>query len=246
MTHALTNISAETDFLCEACGYTLSGLPPDTNCPECGNSAAISAASLRGPAPWDRPGAGVFAFISTTFQVLFHPTRFYRSLATRYGRERSHWFGLIHTTIVSLIMGSAFYIHITWFLYLMTLYRVRDLIGAAVPGIFTYSAMVFFTLFVSTRIAARLTAWEANYRGLRLPTNVVLRGLDFHAVHYLPVAIVTLATVAGWRALIHAGILAPWTNVDYLYAISGEVVASAAYLFWTYWIGMRNMMYANA
>jgi hypothetical protein len=167
-------------------------------------------------------------------------------LATRHDRIRSHWFGLIHQAIASLIMGSAFYIHISWFMYLTTWYSVRDLIDAAAPGIAVYSAMVFFTLFVSTRIAARLTAWEGAYRGLRLPAKVVLRGLDFHAAHYLPVAIVALVTVAGWRALIQRHILGPTTNIDYLYVISGEVVASAANLFWTYWIGMRNMMYANA
>ncbi|HWE01191.1 MAG TPA: hypothetical protein VG326_02185 [Tepidisphaeraceae bacterium] len=246
MTHALPSKFTEPDFLCEGCGYTLSGLRAGTNCPECGSSAAISAAALRGPSRWDRPGSGLWGFVLTTCEVLFHPERFYRSLATRYGRERSKWFAIIHQGIVSLIMGSAFYIHITWFLYLTTWYRVQDLIGAVTPGILAYSAAVFVTLAVSTRIAARLTSWEAGYRGLRLPVNVVMRGLDFHAVHYLPVAIVALITVAGWRSLIQWRVLGPTTNLDYLYLISGEVVASAAYLFWTYWIGMRNMMYANA
>jgi hypothetical protein len=31
----------------------------------------------------------------------------------------------------------------------------------------------------------------------------------------------------------------------YLYVLAGLVVLSAIYLFQTYWIGMRNMMYAN-
>jgi hypothetical protein len=166
-------------------------------------------------------------------------------LATRLDRRRSHWFGVSHWIIVSLIMGSALYIHITWFMYLTTWYMVRDLIGAPIPGILTYSTAVFITQYIATRLATRLTAWEARLRGLRLPSGVVLRGLDFHAAHYLPVAIVALITVAGWRALIQRRILGPTTNVDYLYAICAEVVLSAAYLFWTYWIGMRNMMYAN-
>ena len=31
----------------------------------------------------------------------------------------------------------------------------------------------------------------------------------------------------------------------YLYVICAEVILAAVYLFKTYWIGMRNMMYAN-
>jgi hypothetical protein len=33
--------------------------------------------------------------------------------------------------------------------------------------------------------------------------------------------------------------------VFYLYTLSGEVILAAIYLFWTYWIAMRNIMYAN-
>ena len=36
------------------------------------------------------------------------------------------------------------------------------------------------------------------------------------------------------------------STTTYLYALCGEVVVGALYLFRTYWIGMRNMMYANA
>jgi len=36
------------------------------------------------------------------------------------------------------------------------------------------------------------------------------------------------------------------STVTYLYVLSAEVVLAALYLFWTYWIGMRNMMFANA
>ena len=31
----------------------------------------------------------------------------------------------------------------------------------------------------------------------------------------------------------------------YLYVLGAEVIVAAAYLFHTYWIAMRNMMYAN-
>ena len=34
-------------------------------------------------------------------------------------------------------------------------------------------------------------------------------------------------------------------QVPYLYILSGLVVVSAIYLFRTYWIAMKNIMYAN-
>jgi hypothetical protein len=75
---------------------------------------------------------------------------------------------------------------------------------------------------------------------------VVLRGLDYHAAHYLPVAIVGAATVLGYHFLLYRHWVTLLSETTYLYVLCGEVVASAVYLFLTYWIGMKNMMYANA
>jgi len=56
-----------------------------------------------------------------------------------------------------------------------------------------------------------------------------------------------LATVVGYRLLyrFHVLQLTLATTQGYLYVLSGEVIIGAVYLFQTYWIGMRNMMYAN-
>jgi hypothetical protein len=79
-----------------------------------------------------------------------------------------------------------------------------------------------------------------------LPFPVVLRGLDYHAAHYLPVAIIGAATVIGYHVALKHNWVSGYTGPLYLYTLCGEVLVAAAYLFWTYWIGMRNMMYANA
>ena len=51
----------------------------------------------------------------------------------------------------------------------------------------------------------------------------------------------------GYGYLVRRGVLDPTrTTTVYLYTLSGEVVLAAAYLFKTYWVAMRNMMYANA
>ena len=110
----------------------------------------------------------------------------------------------------------------------------------ALIGVATY-----LLLYGTTLLAARLTHWEATYRGYRLPMNVVKRGLFYHSAHYLPVALVAFFTVVGYRVLVELNILTLATAERYLYVIAGEVVVGAIYLFQTYWIGMRNMMYAN-
>jgi len=78
-----------------------------------------------------------------------------------------------------------------------------------------------------------------------LPLAVVRRGLYYHAAHYLPVAIIAVATVIGYQVLLSRRVVGIATASNYLYVLSGEVIVAALYLFHTYWIGMRNMMYAN-
>ena len=103
----------------------------------------------------------------------------------------------------------------------------------------------WLTLWLTTVAAARLTAWEANYRGIRLPIHVVRRAMYYHAAHYPPVALLTLAIVAGYAAALRFDYAGANTITIYLYVLCGAIIAAAAYLFHTYWIGMRNMMYAN-
>ena len=56
-----------------------------------------------------------------------------------------------------------------------------------------------------------------------------------------------LATVVIYRLLYRFHVLQlTWAMTQgYLYVLSAEVIIGAIYLFQTYWIGMRNMMYAN-
>jgi len=87
---------------------------------------------------------------------------------------------------------------------------------------------------------------EASYRGYRLPLPIVLRGMYYHSAHLLPVGLVAAGTVLGYRwALAHALLDGGATARPYLFVLCIEVVLGAVYLFETYWIAMRNMMYAN-
>ena len=49
----------------------------------------------------------------------------------------------------------------------------------------------------------------------------------------------------GYDVLYLRGIVSPDSYPYYFYGLCGVVVLAAVYLFNTYWIGMRSMMYAN-
>lgn len=244
MSRAAT-VPTETDLLCERCGYTLNGLPPDARCPECGQPAAESASARREPPAWERaedPQNRVLRWVDTTSAVLFRPTRFFRSLATRPTGPAAKRFAQIHWLITSVLVGVVGYLHLNWSYTLgppRTLAVPWWVLPLLIAGTYAFIASL-------TRLAARLTTWEATYRGYRLPLPVVMRGLHYHAPHYLPVAVAALLTVAGYQTFLwYSDRPAANSGVIYLSVLSGVVVVTALYLFKTYWTAMRNMMYAN-
>jgi hypothetical protein len=225
---------AETDLLCEFCGYTLNGLDRGGNCPECGMPIAASVASRREPPLWERrPGT----FFATSADVIFQPTKFFSRMTARGDNQRAQSFAVRHWLAVSVLFGIAGAMHSKLF-YQLGMIRVVVL-----------ALMLFFvsstTLFLTTWLAMRLTAWEAAYRGIRLPRSVVMRAMFYHAAHYIPVGIAAASTVVGYWLLLQNRLLSIDTLVPYLYVICAEIIVAAAYLFKTYWIGMRNLMYAN-
>jgi hypothetical protein len=238
MTRVAADVPAETSILCEGCGYTLDGLPTDINCPECGKPVAESAVNdERSPAPFDEPGPGrVARFFTTTAAALFWPSYFFRHTTARNSPQPALEFALIHWGLTAVLFGTAAWVHA----------RNMMLTFVNLPVLAGLIAVCFLSLWGITHLASRLTVWEARYRGIRLPRGAVLRGLYYHAAHYFPVALLALATTWGYLVLSRRGVFdAAQTGTLYLWALSGEVVVCAMYLFWTYWAAMRNMMYAN-
>jgi hypothetical protein len=228
---------AETDLLCEFCGYTLNGLDRSGNCPECGMAIAASVASRREPPLWERKPK---TFWATTFQVIFHPTAFFGGITARGDVHRAARFGHAHWLLASLLFGVAAATHAS-VVFPMGSTEWKLGRGGTVP----FAAVSYFALWLTTRAAIRLTAFEARYRGIRLPTQVVSRSMHYHAAHYLPVGIAAAATVMIYASLLESRIVDVQTLTPYLYIICAEIIVAAAYLFKTYWIGMRNLMYAN-
>ena len=234
-----TFIPPEGSVLCENCGYTLDGLPDSGNCPECGYPVAKSRIDdgRRLPA-WEdtSPGRRRLRFLATTGAIIFRPARFYRSLRTRRDNATALLFAQAHWFISAILLSLALSIH------------VRTMTGIRLHPIAMFvicSVAIYLLVWLTTEIAAWLTAWEAAYRGFRLPKQVVLRGMYYHAAHYFPVSVIALATTGTYALLCLKdptwGLLAP----RYLLILCVEVLVAAGYLFKTYWTGMRGMMYAN-
>ncbi len=238
-----TRAPEETDILCENCGYMLNGLPPSGNCPECGSAIGLSVSDLiRRPPPWELigdPHPAWHRFLTTTAQIIFTPTRFFRGTTSRSQDLKSYRFAQIHWAIAALLLGFAAFAH--WHAFDYSVLHPAWLSPALLVGL---PILVFVSISLTIRIAARLTAWEAAYRGYRLPLPVVSRALYYHSAHLLPVALLGFCTCTTYAYLLFHS-LQSTTGVTYLYILCGEVILSAGYLFNTYWIGMRNLMYAN-
>ena len=147
-----------------------------------------------------------------------------------------------------MIFAVAAFIHPSWAWWpIIKFIPWRDSSRLMAGFIVPFSVSAYLLLDVTTSLASRLTAWEAAYRGLRLPRPVVERALQYHSAHYLPVALFTFITIAGYQYLIqYRPSIAFDYPMHYLYLLCAEVILAAGYLFITYWTGMKNLMFANS
>ena len=178
--------------------------------------------------------------------MLFTPGAFFRRLSVTGRPRRAATFGHGYRLITAILLGIAASVHFDFLAVSQTSRRIEQLdvpgLTAALATAFTFGCIELISWAI-----VQLTAWEAAYRGLRLPRPVVARAIDYHAVHLVPPAMIGLATVLGydWLYRRDGNLAAAWI-MPYIYTLAGEVILSAAYLFITYWAAMRNLMYANA
>lgn len=243
-----TQPPAESDLLCEFCGYILNGLEArQGNCPECGTAVAGSIEpGHRSESPveteWSRR-----SFWTTTRLVLLHKRRFFRETRTRADHPNVARFGRVHRRISGILFGVAGALHTAWMaetrglLTHWTFPAVAAFVGVAIG--LAIGAMVLLTQV--TRLAAWLTTKEGAFWGMRLPTPVVTRALNFHAANYLPVAVLAVLLTGGYRVALALQWTDATSGVIYLVCLCVLVVVSALWLFESYVIAMRRIRLAN-
>mgnify|MGYP001212071015 CR=1 FL=1 len=242
-------VPEESDTLCESCGYTLNGLPGDSNCPECGQPIVHSTqADGRGLTGFERrPGAS--SFLATTVAVLARPKRFYRGIVTRTDHPAAGWFAQRHRLIAAALFSAAAVGYAKWLAetagrgFLLRRLVWDQLASVVLAG--ALFAVVFGLMTGLTRLAAWLSALEGRYWGMRLPQPAVLRCLQYHTACYLPVGIVAVLAVWGYRLMLRTGLVSWATALYYPWILSALVIVSAGYLFRQYMIAMRSIRFAN-
>ena len=244
MVRVATVVPDETDLLCEGCGYLLNGLPTESNCPECGKPISQSIGIHRRASDFEQAPSRV-SFIATTRRVIFAPTAFFRELSTRSQTPLAKSFARVHMLIASVLFAAAATGHLFWILGTFR-FLAGELVSWVLVGMLGIGIpAVYVILTLLTRLAAWLSAIEGRYWGMRLPHAVVRRGLQFHSAHYLPVGLLAVVIVWGYRILVATRLVGYRFDDVYLYTLCGAVIISAGYLFRTYWIAMKSMMFAN-
>ncbi len=228
-----------TDVLCEACGYRLNGLPDAGNCPECGKPVAESTiSSPRRPPVWETDARHRAA---TVFHALLSPKRFFSTLNLHGDTARSRRFAILFLGIATLMNTKTILYH----------YASTTLLTISPPWLppvwFAPALPVLIGLFwwANLELVVYLSAAEGKYWGLRLPRPIVRRTLQYWTVHAAAASIVISFIPLAYLLLLVSSDQAGLYFAGYLYTLSGAVVIAAFYLFRTYWVAMRAIMYGN-
>src|SRR5438552_3235996 len=81
-------------------------------CPECGKPVAESIDAARTAPAWEHPEVHrPAAFVSTTAAIIFRPTQFYRTLATRLHTQPAKNFARWHWMIAAALFTLSAYVH---------------------------------------------------------------------------------------------------------------------------------------
>ncbi len=197
--------------LCQVCGYTLTGMPVDGRCPECGEPVRRSEGpDVRPGAPWQhrRRLGRLRAWWRCTADANFRPERFGRQIASSADPVHHRRFLLCHILVLFVLgtVGMAVWPSIGVGGY-VSMKDVLSLVWGAEPDWLSASAAGYLVALggVAGALAA---AWCAALRHRSAAHGRNLLGLAMQTASYLTGCLVFwVAASALWGALV---LMLPW------------------------------------
>ncbi len=168
---------------------------------------------------------------------------FYRTLALHDDARRSKWFAVLFLAFAALFGTKTIVYH-----YMATL--ILSVPPPWLPPVWALMFLVPPVLFAAwygvLELVIYLTATEGRYWGLRMPRGIVRRAIHYWTPHATAASIVLSCVPLTYLIMLAISPQAGMYMAEYLYVLSTAVVLAAIYLFKTYWIAMKAIMYGNA
>ncbi len=108
-------------------------------------------------------------------------------------------FAQVHRLLATTLFALTATGHLLWIIGLTGARKPLSVV--VVFFAFAWPTIVILILGL-THLAAWLSAIEARYWGMRLLYRVVMRAMQFHAAHYLPVGLLAVTIVWGYEFLL--------------------------------------------
>ncbi len=246
----MDRIPAESDLLCESCGYDIASLSPSGNCPECGSPIGASLPAHRRGSPWQvRPTLTSWAL--TNYLMLRRP-------ASTFDRIRMDSRGMRSLLWANLVLAAAL-LASPWIDTLVGFpaRNVRNapvlIMGVAYAKSASLGVLAVTTLlFILTLVEAMGIMFFGRRRGWRITRRIAWQICAHASIGWVLAAAFTLLSLVIWLNVSYFG-LSGWVEragrpAQYLLGSVPAIGFVAGMLVFEVLVytGMRRCRYANA